>query len=419
MSEKKSLLVKDPFAALKYSDFRFFLSTQVLYTIGVLVQEVILGYYLYEVTGDPLALGLIGLFEAIPYLCLALFGGYFADRFDKKRIAQICITAMIIITFFLINVIETVGITIVGKWLVYVAVFFIGVARGFLGPAWSSIKAFLVESEHYSNAASWSSQFWQAGMILGPASAGFLYAYLGLKQTLYLVIVLFCISLICASLIKKKSKVNFNPDQKILESLKEGFHFVKNSKVMLYAIALDMFSVLFGGVVAILPVFAKDILHVGPEGLGFLRAAPGIGAVLTMFFTAFYPPTRKAWRNMLLAVAGFGMATFVFALSENFYLSLIALFFTGAFDSISVVVRQTILQLLPPDEMRGRVNSINGVFVSCSNELGAFESGVAAKLMGTVPSVLFGASMTLFFITVIYFRTKDLLGINLLEYKKT
>jgi MFS family permease len=383
-----------------------------------LIQEVILGYYLYEVTGDPLVLGLIGLFEAIPYLALALFGGYIADRFDKKKVAQICITAMIFISFYLINVVEQIGVNTVGKWYIYLAIFSIGVARGFLGPSWSSIKAFLVKEKHYSNAASWSSQFWQSGMILGPASAGFLYAYLGLINTLYLVIALFFIALLSATLIKKKSKITFNKNQKIFESLKEGFQFVKNSRVMLYAISLDMFSVLFGGVVAILPVFAKDILHVGPQELGIMRATPGIGAVITMFTTAFYPPTRRAWRNMLLAVVGFGLATLVFAISKNYYLSLVALFITGACDSISVVVRQTIMQLLPPNEMRGRVNAINGVFVSCSNELGAFESGLAAKLLGPVNSVLFGASVTLGIIAVIYYRTRDLLTINLLEYKK-
>ncbi len=409
---------KNAFEALKYRDFRFFLGTQFTYTVAVLIQEVVLGYHLYEVTGDVLALGLIGLFEALPYLVLALFGGYIADQFDKRKIALICIASMIIISISLLFGMEKMGHSTDSRYMIYTAVFLIGVCRGFMGPSWSSIKAFLVDKEHYPNAASWSSQFWQAGMITGPMCAGFMYAYIGLYKTLIVVITLFCVSFFSALMINKKSKVEHVEKIKIWSSLREGFKFVSSNKIMLYAILLDMFSVLFGGVVAILPVFAKDILHVGPEGLGIMRAAPGIGAVLTIFATAFYPPTNKAWRNMLLAVAGFGLATFVFAISKNFYISTIALFLTGAFDSISVVVRQTILQLLPPDEMRGRVASINGVFVSCSNELGAFESGVAAKLFGTINSVLFGASMTLICITIIYLRTKDLLGVDLMKLKR-
>jgi predicted MFS family arabinose efflux permease len=300
-------------------------------------------------------------------------------------------------------------------YVIYGAVFCIGVARGFMGPAWSSIKAFLVDQKHYSNAASWASQFWQGGMITGPAIAGFLYAWLGMENTLWVVIALFVISFVSTTQIRTASKAVAVNTGSIWQRLREGYHFVINSKIMIYAIALDMFSVLFGGVVAILPVFAKDILMVGPEGLGILRAAPGVGAVLTMFVTAYFPPTRHAWRNMIMAVFGFGLATLVFAVSTHFYLSVLALFLTGACDSISVVIRQTILQILPPDEMRGRVNAINGIFVSCSNELGAFESGVAARLLGTVPSVIFGAGMTLFFISLIFYKTRDLLGVNLIE----
>lgn len=402
-------------AALQYRDFRFFLGTQFTYTVAVLIQEVVLGYRLYEVTGDPLSLGLIGLFEAIPYLVLALFGGHVADRFDKRKIALVCIAAMMGISLFLLVGMDKLGQSQQSRYIVYAAVFMIGISRGFMGPAWSSIKAFLVEKEHYSNAASWSSQFWQAGTITGPAVAGFMYAYMGLHNTLLVVLILLGIAFFSAFLIKKKSKVEHIEKQNLWQSLIEGYHFVMNSKILIYAIALDMFSVLFGGVVAILPIFAKDILQVGPEGLGIMRAAPGVGAVLTLFATAFYPPTHRAWRNMLLAVTGFGLATLVFALSTNIYLSVFALFLTGAFDSISVVVRQTILQLLPPDEMRGRVSSISGVFVSCSNELGAFESGVAAKLLGTVNSVIFGGGMTLLCIGIIYLKTKDLLKVDLLQ----
>jgi MFS family permease len=201
----------------------------------------------------------------------------------------------------------------------------------------------------------------------------------------------------------------------VIKSLAEGFRFVYKNKILYYAVLLDMLSVLFGGVVAILPVFAKDILEVGAEGLGVLRAAPGLGAVITMLFLAYLDPTRNAWRNMLLAVAGFGIATLFFALSVNFYLSIFALFLTGAFDSVSVVIRSTILQTLPPDHMRGRVTSVNGIFVSTSNELGAFESGVAARLLGTVASVVAGGIMTLGVVSYISLKSKNLFDVKLVK----
>jgi MFS family permease len=403
---------KDTFAALRYKDFRFYVSIQFLYTAAVLIQEVVLGFYLYEITGDKLALGIIGLFEAIPYLVLALFGGYIADRFNKKKVAQIAILGMVLISSFLIYGLGSADQSN-AKFIIYTAVFLIGICRGFLGPSWSSIKPFIVAKEHYANAATWSSQFWQSGMLIGPMISGFLYAYLGLQTTLGIVLSIFILCFFLIFMIKARAKADYNKEHNLWQSLSEGFNFVSKSKIILYAIALDMFSVLFGGVIAILPVFAKDILHVGAEGLGIMRAAPGIGAVLTMLVLAKYPPTQQAWRNMLLAVVGFGVATFLFAVSKNFTLSCILLFFTGAFDSISVVIRQTILNLLPPEEMRGRVSSINGLFVSCSNELGAFESGVAATIMGTVPSVIFGATMTLVVIAIVYAKTRDLFNINL------
>ncbi len=405
---------KDPYAALRFSEFRYFISAQFLFTVAILIQEVVISFYLYEITHDPLSLGLIGLFEAIPYISLALFGGYFADKFDKKKIIQVSYGIIIFCSILLLWVTfpkdNAPGML---KFIIYFTVFVLGLARGFYGPAWSSLKPFLVPAEHYPNSASWSSQFWQTGMILGPASAGFLYSWLGLSQTLFLVIILLVIAFILVNFIKSKPSQESHLSQNIFQSLKEGIDFVRKNRILFYAILLDMFSVLFGGVVAILPVYAKDVLQVGAEGLGILRAAPGIGAVLTMLGTAYFPPTKKAWRNMLIAVTGFGVATLVFALSTNFWLSCAALFLTGSFDSISVIIRQTILQVLPPDHMRGRVSSVNGIFVSCSNELGAFESGVAAKILGPVNSVLFGGVMTLVIASILFSRSKELFGVKL------
>jgi MFS family permease len=404
----------DPFAALRYPEFRYFITAQFLFTVAILIQEVVISYYLYEITHDPLALGLVGLFEAVPYISVALFGGYFADKYDKKKIFTLAYLVVIFCSIILYFIADNQHISHqIQIPVIYATLLILGFARGFYGPTWSSLKPFLIPAEFYSNSASWSSQFWQTGMILGPASAGFLYSWLGLSNTLILVIVLFVIVLLIASQISTKNIPRNTSKISVFKSLSEGIVFVRKNRIMWYAIMLDMFSVLFGGVVAILPVFAKDILHVGAEGLGILRAAPGVGAVLTMLGTAFITPTKRPWRNMLIAVLGFGVATLVFAFSENFIVSCIALFLTGAFDSISVVVRQTILQVLPPDEMRGRVSSVNGIFVSCSNELGAFESGVAAKLFGAVPSVVFGGVMTLVIVGVIYFRTQELFDVRL------
>jgi len=290
----------------------------------------------------------------------------------------------------------------------------IGTAKGFYSPASSSLKPFLVPRELYANSATWSSSFWQAGAIAGPGVAGFLYSGVGFDNTLLVVIVLLVLCFFLITLVSRRPvPVSDAPVLGFRESLKEGFRFVFQTQIVLYAISLDLFSVLFGGVVAILPIFAEDILKVGAEGLGFLRASPSIGAVLTLAFMTYFPPIHNAWRNMLLAVAGFGIATIIFSLSTNFYLSLLMLGLTGAFDSVSVIIRQTIMQIFPPDHMRGRVAAVNGIFVSSSNEIGAFESGVAAKLLGTVPSVMVGGIFTLVVVTYVYAKSKALLAIKL------
>ena len=409
---------KDPYAALRYPEFRYFVSAQFLFTIAVLIQEFTIGFYLYDITKNPLSLGLIGLFEAIPYISLALFGGYLADRMDKRNIARISFIVVILVSVLLIWATHPDPDTGLPQEnqinLIYLCVFIFGTARGFFSPAMNSLKPYLVKPEHYSNSASWSSQFWQAGVIIGPSLAGICYAWLDLQGTLYLVIGLLIISTVLMSFIRKKP-LPPHTGENIFKSVSEGLRFVYRNKFLWYSILLDMLTVLFAGVIAILPVFADQILHVGVEKLGFLRAAPGVGAVITMFLTAFYPPTTHAWRNMLFATFMFGVATLVFALSESFVLSLIALFFTGVFDSISVVIRSTLMQVLAPEHMRGRVNSVNGIFVSTSNEIGAFESGAAAKVFGTVPSVLMGVGVTFTMVGYIFYRSRDLLKRKIVE----
>ncbi|PQA59220.1 MFS transporter [Siphonobacter curvatus] len=411
----------DPFAALRYREFTFFGLASFFFTTAILIQEVVLGYEIYRITHDPLALGLVGLAEAIPYISLALLGGHFADKYDKKRIILLSLLVILVGSFILHWATlpetraahpDTFLLTII-----YCVVALIGLARGFYSPATSSLKAFLTPREVYANAASWYSSFWQTGAILGPGLAGFLYAWMGMAGTMWLVIAGLGLVFLLFLFIKKKPipEVSLEEEQlSVWQSIREGISFVFGNKLLLYSISLDLVAVLFGGVVAILPVFAEDVLHVGAEGLGILRAAPSIGAVLTLVATAVYSPVRRAWLNMLIAVAGFGIATIVFALSTHFWLSVTMLFLTGAFDSISVVIRQAILQLVPPDEIRGRVLSVNSIFVSTSNEIGAFESGLLAKTFGTVPSVLIGGSLTLVIVGFIWARTKELLQVKLI-----
>jgi MFS family permease len=412
----KTVASNDPYAALRYSDFRFFVSNSFLFSATIRIQEVIVGYELYKTTHDPLALGFVGLAEAMPFIATSLFGGYVADQKNKITIMHISLVVILLGSGILYTAFQPGVYNRLAEWqhlaVIYGVFGLIGFAKGFYSPAGSSLKPFLVPRTIYSNSSTWSSSFSQAGAILGPAAAGFLYAYLGLTHTLMIVIGNFLICWFLLGLIKTRPEFPkiVTP---IVESLKEGFKFVFKTRIVLYAMTLDLFSVLFGGVITLLPIFAEDILKVGPEGLGLLRAAPSIGSMLTMFAMAYFPPTHNAWRNMLVAVAGFGVFTLVFAASTNFMLSCAALFATGVFDSVSVIIRQTILLIYPPDEMRGRVAAVNGIFVSSSNEIGGFESGVMAKVLGTVPSVMLGGVLTLAVVSWIYVKSKDLLAVRL------
>jgi MFS family permease len=402
---------QDPFLALRYAEFRYFLFANFFVTVGLLIQEVIIGYELYRLTHDPLAIGMIGLAEAIPFILLSLFGGHYSDKLSKKNIMlwSLAFTMLAsVVLYFLSFSLLTEAHAGELKYVIWGVIFFIGICKAFFFPASTSIKAYLVPREAYANSAAWSSSSWQTGVIIGPGVSGFLYNIFGFSGTLLFVIAIIFLSIISVALLKNRP-----PDRAeegtMLEKIKEGFRYTYKTKIIFYSISLDMFSVMFGGVVAILPVFAEDILHVGAEGLGIMRAAPSIGAVLVLFVLSKYSPMKRAWRNLLWAVAGFGAATLVFAVSENFILSVAALFATGAFDSVSVVIRSTLLQLLVPDNMRGRVNAINGIFLSTSNEVGAFESGLAAKILGAVPSVVFGGAMTMVIVTYIWLKSRDLL----------
>ncbi|PZO92741.1 MAG: MFS transporter [Acinetobacter johnsonii] len=409
---------QDAFAALRYRDFSIVTLNQFCLTLAILIQEIIVAYSLYKITKDPLTLGLIGLAEAIPFIALSLWGGYFADRFNKQTIMKICLFFAIPLPLILWGLFHAYTLKQIElstlSWGVYAVIFGLGTIRGFYNPSATSLKPFLIPREIYANGATWTTIGWQSGVIIGPMLGGFMLAFLGRETSFISVAVLLSLCFILVNLLSKRTFPKIETER-VLQSLGEGFRFIAKTKIVLWAISLDLVSVLFGGVIALLPIFAEDILKIGPEGLGYLRAAPSIGALITMIALTRFPPTRHAWRNMLLAVAGFGLFTLLFAYSDYLWLSLFALAMTGACDSISVVIRQTILQIYPPENMRGRVAAVNGMFVSSSNELGAFESGLAAKYLGPVISTVFGGSMTLLVIALSWAKTKDLFGVNITQ----
>ncbi|GEK42865.1 MFS transporter [Acinetobacter johnsonii] len=380
-----------------------------------------MAYSLYKITKDPLTLGLIGLAEAIPFIALSLWGGYFADRFNKQTIMKICLFFAIPLPLVLWGLFHAYGLKQIElstlSWGVYAVIFGLGTIRGFYNPSATSLKPFLIPREIYANGATWTTIGWQSGVIIGPMLGGFMLAFLGRETSLISVAVLLSLCFLLVNLLSKRTFPKIETER-VLQSLGEGFRFIAKTKIVLWAISLDLVSVLFGGVIALLPIFAEDILKIGPEGLGYLRAAPSIGALITMIALTRFPPTRHAWRNMLLAVAGFGLFTLLFAYSNYLWLSLFALAMTGACDSISVVIRQTILQIYPPENMRGRVAAVNGMFVSSSNELGAFESGLAAKYLGPVIATVFGSSMTLLVVALSWAKTKDLFGVDITQVEQ-
>ena len=394
---------RDPYAALRFKEFNIFLVLRFILVFGWSMQFIIIEWQVYSLTKDPLSLGIIGLMEIIPAFSMALFAGHIVDQNEKRNLLLKCIGlfSLISLGLFLITAasVEKVWSTTTTLYAIYCFVFMGGLLRAFFGPTIFSLVALIVPKKAYPNAATWNSSTWQMASVLGPAFAGFTINWLGVHWSLCIVFGLIILSFILLFGISKKPVLNPKIGEPLVQSLKEGVRFVFKTKAILGAISLDMIAVLFGGAVALLPVFAQDILKVGPEGFGMLRAAPAVGAFMTMLVTAYIPISKHAGLKLLVAIFGFGISIIVFGLSSIFWISLVALFFSGVTDGVSMVIRQTILQLKTPDHMRGRVSSVNSMFVGSSNELGAFESGVTAKLMGTVTAVVFGGAMTL--ITVI------------------
>ena len=400
----------DPYAALRLPGYRRFILSLGLATLGLQMQGVVVGWQVYARTGDPLALGLVGLAEALPFLALALFGGHAADRLNRLRIVRVATLSLAVCSALLwaFSWRSRTGPLASAVVPIYGVIFLTGVVRAFHRPASSALGAELLPKALYANGASWRSSVFHTGMIAGPALGGLAYAWKGPVFTHGVVMVLLVLAFLATLPIRHVPAPVAARGGTIRDSLAEGLRFVSAQKLLLGAISLDLFAVLFGGAVAVLPVFAKDVLRVGPQGLGLLRAAPAVGSLVMAVVLAHRPPVRRAGRTLLLCVAAFGGTMVAFALSRSFPLSLGLLVLSGAVDSVSVVLRATLVQTVTPGPMLGRVSSVNQIFIGSSNELGAFESGLAARFLGLVPSVVFGGCMTLVVVGVVAWRVPAL-----------
>jgi len=397
----------DPYAALRFREFNIFLLVRFAMVFAWSMQFIVIEWQVYSMTKDPLSLGIIGLMEVIPAVSTALFAGHVVDQKEKRNLLVKCILGFSVISFGLFvlslpSVLEQTATTTI-LYSIYFLVFLGGIVRAFLGPTIFSLIAQIVPKRIYPNAATWSSTTFQLAAVLGPALAGFSISWIGVHWSMCVIFGFSVLALLFLMQISRKPILNPKIGEPLLQSLQEGLRFVFGTKAILGALTLDMIAVLFGGAVALLPIYAQDILHVGAEGFGVLRAAPAVGAAITMLGSTRFPLHKNAGKKLLFAVFGFGICMIVFGLSTYFWLSVIALFLSGAVDGVSMIIRQTILQLKTPDNMRGRVASVNSMFVGSSNELGAFESGVTAKLMGTVTAVVFGGAMTLITVCITAF----------------
>jgi len=393
----KSWFAGEAFAVMHVRNFRLYLLFRIFLTMATLMQSVIVGWQIYDLTHNVLWLGMIGLVEVVPQISISLLAGHYIDIWNRRKIINF--TTLILILGSAILLIYSSDAAYYserfGIYPIFITIFLTGLSRGIIAPAQVAFVGQLVPRNLYANAATWNSANWHVAAVLGPAIGGIVYGFAGIVPAYSLVFGLYTLSFFMIMLIKTARHEVLNNNEGVIVRIKQGISFVFKTPELLGAFSLDMFAVLFGGAVAMLPVFASDILFVGPQGLGILRACPAIGATIMAVVMLFRPPTGQSGKLLFMAVTGFGLCMIAFALSKNFILSGLILILSGGFDNVSVVIRGTILQLYTPDDMRGRVASVNSIFIGSSNELGAFESGVAAKLMGLVPSVIFGGIMTL------------------------
>jgi len=386
----------DPYAALRVKNYRWFIVSLLTMTISSQIQAVVVAWQIYDITHDPLSLGLMGLAEALPFIGFALYAGHVADVLDRRRVSLAAIALMLGCSLALLAFNLIPGfLTTHGAWPFYAVLFVSGIARSFAQPARQALGAELIPRALYANAVAWRSSTWQFAAVVGPALGGLIYGFASPRVAYIADAIMMSIALATFWWIAYERRALTNQSDSIGESLKSGLRFVFRESVLLSALTLDLFSVLLGGAEALLPVFADQILHVGPQGLGLLRAAPAAGAVVASVYLAHRPPFKRAGRTLLYAVAVFALCIVGFGLSKSVLLSIVLLGVSGMADNVSVLVRSTLLQVLTPSHLLGRVSSVNSIFVGSSNELGAFESGFVAKLIGTVPSVVLGGMASL------------------------
>ncbi len=402
----------DPFASIKIPEYRHLITGRFLFIMALRMMGTIVGWWMYELTNEPFSIGLIGLAEVIPAVTTALYAGHVIDLSDKRRLLlkgvlfySFCALILFLLsTKFSYYHIKSHFIIL----LIYGIIFCTGIIRSFTGPTFSVMISYIVPKSMLQNATTWNQGSWLMASIAGHTLGGFLIAFGGNTMALLSTVVSMIIAFFVLVQLKPKPALNEKGEKKTWESIKEGIVFVFKTKELLGVLSLDLFAVLFGGAVAMIPVYAHDILKIGPQGFGWLNAAADIGAVCSVVLLTLFPLRHKQGKIMLWAVAGFGVCIIIFGLSTIFWLSFIVLLVSGALDGVSIVIRGAILQLKTPDHMRGRVLSVNSIFINSANELGQFESGLAAKLMGVVHSVVFGGCVTCLVTTVSWFKIPSL-----------
>jgi len=384
--------------ALRIPEIRFFIITNGLFRLASRATVVVIGLQIYKLTASALALGILGLVEAIPAISLSLYGGYIADRLDRRKILLItkAVSTLCVLLLAILSL-KHHQTSILG---LYTVIFVAGIARGFADPASTAFEAQVVPKQLTVNAASWISSTGLGCAVIGPVIAGFAYETLGIVVTYVIISLFFAGSWISMAKIPSKHLPSLPKKEPLIQSMTAGLRFVFQEQVLIGAMALDLFAVFFGGAVALFPIFATDILNVGARGLGLMEAAPALGALTVMLISTRHPPIHYAGRNLLVCVAGFGISMIIFAFSRNFILTLITLFASGIFDGVSMVIRRSIVRLLSPDAIRGRVASVSWIFVGASNELGAFESGLLAHWIGVLPTVWVGGAITLLVVAI-------------------
>ncbi|MDX2001095.1 MAG: MFS transporter [Chitinophagales bacterium] len=400
---------------LKLREFRFFLATRMCLTLAMQIQALVVGWQIYQLTHDPLDLGLIGLAEVVPSIGVSLYAGHVADLVSRRRIILLCLLTLLV---------STIGLWILSwpmaqpllqstTFPIYAIIFVTGLGRGFIGPAIFGFLTQVVEKRQLTTAVNWASTNWQVSSVLGLTAGGFLLDWLGLSATYLIQVMLLGLGMGMCLLIAAKPNPEIVGEYHLKERLTAGIKFIFNNQIILSAISLDLFAVLFGGAEALLPIFQKEILQVDESGLGILRAAPAVGAICMAAWLAYRPIAKDAGRKLLLSVVAFGFSMILFGASQWFWLSVFALFLSGIFDYVSVIIRSTLLQTHTPENMKGRVSSVNNIFVGSSNEIGAFESGVMARLMGTAISVIFGGCMTIVVVIITAWKAKSLRKLDL------